>query len=161
MGGVGPPAPLPLPQSLVGDMEWEWHLAMLCNGQGCASSQYAVMYRTHCVQGVCFITKRCALLMFVPTTLVWFCHDFPQICFWEFTRAITTCSVLQMFPGACQLQDNRILPASNAVLCQQRRPPFPWHPGVNAKFKGTAVGPLLQTQLSCHRKKAESPPSKG
>lgn len=47
------------------------------------------------MQGVCFITRRCALPMFVPTTLVWLFRDFPQIWFLRLRGDITRRGVLQ------------------------------------------------------------------
>lgn len=72
--------------------------------------------------------------------------------------ATTVCSVLQnaeVAARAHQPRENRILLASSVVLRQQRKLPFPRRPGINAEFVGMTVGPLLQTQLQCHRKKAE------
>lgn len=53
---------------------------------------------------------------------------------------------VQVAGRACQPQENRILPASSVVLCQQSRPPFPWHSDISAKFLGTTAGPLSQEE---------------
>lgn len=98
------------------------------------SSKYAVMYRNYCVQGICFKTRHCALLMFVShnigVTFLWLSSDLVSE---------STCSVLwniQVAGRACQPQEKGIRPTSSAVLCPQRRSSFRRHSSINAKFMG-------------------------